>query len=141
MKIETKLEFKEYLNWNFYMTYKKPSRIILTLFWLCIFFSIFLSYSKLDWQPNLWLALLICLFFLGIMPITIYFSAKKLFKTNKIIQEKIIYNFQDEKIAIIGESFSSELTWEKLYKIIELKHFVLLYQSASTMNIIPKFAF
>ena len=37
-----------------------------------------------------------------------------------------------------GETFTSEMDWSKIHKILELKDWVLIYQSNSTANIIKK---
>jgi len=76
-----------------------------------------------------------------ILPISIYWSAKRSFSTNKRLQEKIIYEFTNENIIIKGETFNSELNWSKTYRIMELNNWILIYQSRLTANVIPKKSF
>jgi hypothetical protein len=74
----------------------------------------------------------------ALLPFLIYRSAKKNYSTHGRLQERIIYNFTEERITITGETFSSELSWEKTYKIEELRDWILIYQNNIIANIIPK---
>ncbi|MDR1403770.1 MAG: YcxB family protein [Tannerellaceae bacterium] len=130
MEIETKLEFKDYRKLVFICTYRNLIIIVLTL----VFFIICI------WNFNI-ASLLSFLLYFSILQIIIHFSAKKHYTTNKALQEKIIYEFTDDKILIKGETFYSEFYWEKIYLIEELKDFILIYQSNSTANIISKKSF
>ena len=76
-----------------------------------------------------------------ILPFSIYRNAKKNFESTPRIQEKINYEFTNEQIKISGESFTTELTWEKTYKVLELKNWILIYQNPRVANVIPKEAF
>jgi len=42
---------------------------------------------------------------------------------------------------ITGESFTSQLNWEKTYKVAELNHWILIYQNRQVANVIPKESF
>jgi hypothetical protein len=79
--------------------------------------------------------------FLVILPLIIYMQGKRNFKTNTRLNEEMKYIFTDDKFYITGESFKSEMTWEKAYKIEELKNWILIYQNWQVANIIPKSAF
>jgi hypothetical protein len=41
-------------------------------------------------------------------------------------------------MKLTGETFNTEMKWDKTYKIEELKNWFLIYQSKKTANIIPK---
>ncbi len=61
------------------------------------------------------------------------------FKNPKItVYYKIVYDFTEEKISIAGESFNSEMNWNSLYKIVELKEWIILYHNRQAANFIPK---
>ncbi|MCK3684602.1 YcxB family protein [Maribellus sp. YY47] len=72
------------------------------------------------------------------IPISVYFSAKKNFYTHGRLQEQIVYEITDKEINISGESFKSQMTWEKTYKVQELKDWFLIYQNKLVANVIPK---
>jgi hypothetical protein len=40
-----------------------------------------------------------------------------------------------------GETFKSEMSWTKLYRVQELRNWILIYQSKTAANIIPKESF
>jgi|GEM_PF-2015883 len=67
-----------------------------------------------------------------------YINAGKLYNSNKSLNEEMTYAFNEEGFIIKGESFKSEMKWEKLWKIKEMKDFLLLYQGKMIANIIPK---
>ena len=63
---------------------------------------------------------------------------KKNYKSNGRISETINYEFDKENIQLIGESFNSTLTWEKIYSVTENKYWILIWQSRQVANVIPK---
>jgi hypothetical protein len=60
------------------------------------------------------------------------------FHSNKKIQENISYTFTHEKIRTEGETFDGDFSWNTVYKVKENREWFLIYQSAQTMNMIPK---
>lgn len=89
------------------------------------------NYSLL---PNLVLGL--C--FVVVMPLSIYFTAKKSYATTERLQEEIEYTFTNETMTLTGESFKTEMSWEKTYKIEELQNWFLIFHSKKIANLIPK---
>ncbi len=74
-----------------------------------------------------------------VMPyLAVKLKAKRGFDSNKLMQEKIVYEFTEDKIFITGTSFKSEMEWSKIYQVKEVKDWFLLYQSKHLMNLIPK---
>lgn len=67
-----------------------------------------------------------------------YFRLKNAFYSNKKIQEEIIYIFDQEKINTRGETFEGDFSWKTIYRVRENKDWFLIYQSKTTMNMIPK---
>ncbi len=143
MTIETKLDFKKYLGLIYILTYRKPMVIILTISgWMALIGSIFyISKFKVpaDILPYSYLA--VGLFIVVIIPVLIYWKTKRNFYSHSMLQEKIVYEFSDQKIKILGESFSSEMDWTKIYMILELKNWILIYHSRVIANVIPKESF
>ena len=124
----------------FALTYRKPTMIFLAIVGLIMFIGsilYFLGFNvPFDSPPYFQIIFGFCL--IAILPYSIYSTSKKNFSTHSRLQEKIIYVFTDEKIKQIGESFNSEMDWSKIYKIIELKGWILIYQNRQTANLIPK---
>ncbi len=143
IEIETRLEFKMYLRLMYTLTYKKPVMIFLSFIGLVILIGAilyFLGFNVPVDEPPYFL-LMYGFFTVVLIPILIYGTARKNFFTHGRLQEKMKYEFRDEKIKVTGETFNSEFDWAKLYKITELKHWVLIYQNKTIANLIPKESF
>ena len=52
--------------------------------------------------------------------------------------ETIEYQFYKEYLVVKGESFSTESTWDKIYKVTQTKNWVFIWQSRQAANIIPR---
>lgn len=48
------------------------------------------------------------------------------------------YHFEDDQLTVKGESFSSQYTWEKVYKVTETKKWIFIWQSRQIANLIKK---
>ena len=143
MKIETRLEFKKYLKLVYRQSFLNGKMIffaILGIAMLVVPLLHFLGFN-IPYDNPPYFQLLFGIFIVFIIPILVYFSAKRNFNSNRRLQEKIAYEFTEETIKITGETFNSEMDWSKIYKIKELKNWILIYQSKLTMNIIYKDAF
>jgi hypothetical protein len=79
--------------------------------------------------------------FTMLLPVFIYINSKKNFATHARLHEQIIYEFNEDKILMTGESFKAEMDWTKLYRIDELSNWILIYQSKTIANVIPKYSF
>jgi hypothetical protein len=142
MKIETRLDFRKYLKLMYLLFYRKPWAIIITIIGLTMLvLSIlyFLGYHMtLDKPP---FALLIIGLITIFIPVSIFKSARKAFSSHGRLQEKMVYEFTLDKIIITGETFKTEMDWTKLYKIQELKDWILIYNNKINANVIPKESF
>jgi hypothetical protein len=69
-------------------------------------------------------------------PLSTYFRAKIGFRSNKRLNEPITTEFSEKGINQRGESFTSNFTWEKLYKVKITNGWLLLYQNRLVANII-----
>lgn len=143
MKIETQLSFKEYLRLMFVLTYKNPILVFLSCIGVIMFIGALFYFMgfKVPFDNPPYFQLIFGFSIVALLPFSIYRSAKKNFTSSGRLQEKIVYEFMDDYIRITGESFNSELTWEKTYKVTELKNWILIYQNRLVANIIPKKSF
>gem|GEM_PF-690254 len=127
----------------FVLTYRKPIMVFVTFAGLTMLFSsifYFIGFKiPMDNPPYYQLATGFGTVIL--VPFSIYRSAKKNFTTYGRLQEKIFYEFTQDQIKISGETFNSEFSWDKTYKILELNNWILIYQNRIAANIIPKESF
>lgn len=135
MTVKTHITFKEFLNFNIKSSLP---RIIIFSFIILIFLVLNLYNTENDTQnilqsASIWFAAV----FVFII-IRSYFRLKNAFFSNKKIQEEIIYTFTDEKVQTKGETFEGDFAWNTVYKIKETKDWLLIYQSKTTMNMVPK---
>ncbi|QEC69155.1 hypothetical protein FRZ67_18225 [Panacibacter ginsenosidivorans] len=56
------------------------------------------------------------------IPLLTYFTSRKNYTTNNRISEPIEYTIENSGLSIKGESFTSTLTWDKLYKVSKTKN-------------------
>jgi hypothetical protein len=66
-----------------------------------------------------------------------FIGAKISYRSNSRIKEIIEYIFGNDYLEVKGESFSSKLTWEKIYKVTKTKHWLLIWQNRQIANVIP----
>lgn len=131
MKIETKIEFKDYLDWNIQLILRKPIVFISpVIILILVFFNIN--------EFNFYLYLIVLAGILIWAPFKIFHKIKKDFYSNPTLQESITYNFSSDKIQIFGETFESEFSWSTINRIIETKNWFTIYQSSNIANLIPK---
>lgn len=135
MTVKTHITFKEFLNFNIKSSLP---RIIIFSFIILIFLVLNLYNTENDTQnilqsASIWFAAV----FVFII-IRSYFRLKNAFFSNKKIQEEIIYTFTEEKVQTKGETFEGDFAWNTVYKIKETKAWLLIYQSKTTMNMVPK---
>ncbi len=123
--------------------YRKGIVIVMTILGLGMFIisSLYFLGFNFPFNSSPYFPLIFGFVIVALLPWSVYNSGKKNFSSHGMLQEKIIYEFTDEKIKITGESFSSELDWAKFYKIVELKQWILFYQNKQIANILPKEAF
>jgi len=138
MKIETRLEFKSYLKLMYTLTYRKPIFIFIIIYLLVVVLLNIFIFSDINFLlgDTYYIPLFIAFYFIVLLPISIYFNSRKIYSTNGLLKEKIIYEFTDEKISHTGETFYTEMDWTKIYKIVEMKQWILIYQSKVHVNII-----
>jgi hypothetical protein len=143
MRIETQVSFKEYLRLMLGLTYKKPFLVFLLCVGIILIIGsiLYLIGFKVPFDSPPYYQLIFAFSIIFLLPFFVYLSAKKTFSSSGRFQERIVYEFLDDYIKITGESFNSELTWEKTYKITELRNWIFIYQNRLVANIIPKKSF
>ncbi|WP_430813853.1 YcxB family protein [Carboxylicivirga sp. RSCT41] len=139
MTIKTHIDFKEYVKLMYILTYRKGAFIftgLLGVFLFTISMLYFTGSLETDTPPAM--AITMSIIFLFLLPFSVYFGAKKNYYSHGRLQEEISYEITEDLIAIKGETFTTEMSWDKTYRVLELKNWLLIYENKMMANIIPK---
>lgn len=136
MNIKSKLTERDFIDVNFILLYSRTSMKIVTAI---IIFFLFGSLLTAFFLPTMPLSqAIVPAVMLSAMPLMTYFTAKKNYASNKRISETIEYVFEKDNLLIKGESFNSQLTWDKINKVTQTKNWILIWQSRQNANPISK---
>jgi len=132
MIIKTKLTKQDFIKLNFTMLYRKPVIIIFTFFIGLLFLLgvAGLLFSNIDTSSQVAISFTMLIF----LPVTTYINSIKNFKASNRITEPFEYSFEDTQLSIKGESFSVQLSWDKIHKVTLLKNWLLVWQSKQLAN-------
>lgn len=139
MIIETQITFARYRKVMHYMNYCRP--VILIIF-LCSILLLALSAVQLSGimpvTDMTYHQIFISVLSLGYIPIRVTRAIRKNYYSNLRLQEKLQFEFSPEKIVTRGESFITEMSWDKLNRIVEITDFFLLYVDHKQAHFVPK---
>lgn len=135
MTVKTHISFKNFLNFNIKNSLPRIIifSLVLLLFFVLNFYNSENGSNEIYKYILIWFPAIVIFIF-----IRSYLSLKNAFYSNLKIQEEIIYTFTDEKVYTKGETFESDFAWNTVYKVKENSNWFLIYQSKTTMNMIPK---
>ena len=139
MKIKTKIAFKEYRKLLFSLTYRKPiMKVILgvafaMVVWILGYYLRFLPVPR----PQIYQYITLILITV-IQPITIYWTIKRNYDSSNHLRERLEIELSQKEIQVQGESFYTEIKWEKIFKIDEEPNWFLIYQNTLSAIIIPR---
>jgi hypothetical protein len=137
MTINSSLTKAQYISASLVIRYRRITTIIYSL--LGIFFAGFAIYSKIEFpEMDTTSEFIIAFIFLILPVITTYFSAVMNFNSNPRLTEPVQYIFSDDNLCIKGESFMTQFTWEKVYKVTQTKNWVFVWQNRLVANPISK---
>jgi len=72
------------------------------------------------------------IFFVILLPLIIYLSVRRMYKTNKMIQDEITYMFTDDEVVMKGSLFETRYKWDAIYMAEEYDNWLLIYTSMQT---------
>ncbi len=136
MQIKTNLTQRDFINVNFVLLWKKRSlRVVFVVMLIATIYSAYwrYSYKKVFPLDSLVWPVILVVFMIGMTLL----GAVLNYRSNARIKETIEYNFGDDFLDVKGESFTSHLTWDKIYKVTKTKNWLLVWQSRQTANVIP----
>jgi hypothetical protein len=145
IEVKAKLNFEEYLRLNFSLLLRSK------MVWLSIFLVTMLIVMLLEkriidgqWADSklklvLLLSLTVILFL--VLPTLTYLRTKSYFAKNPSLSELTTFYFETERIEIVTLESHTTLTWRRIYKIREFKHYLLIYQNRHIAYVVPKKSF
>lgn len=135
MTTQTKLSEKDFVNAAFiFLSKRRFFRIItgmmifITAINIVLLFTGSKSNSSNFYFVPIFLALFFCL---------IYYDASKNYRKTPRIQENIRYDFNEDALRITGESFRSELSWDKVYRISHERKWLFIWHNQQNAHVIP----
>lgn len=137
MTIKSKLTQKEFIAANLAFRYAKIRTWIATGFALLILIAaiiVTILYPEAS-TPSFFI---IPVLMLGLSPAIIYFQSRLAYKSNTRLQEVIEYDFGQDNLHIKGDSFTTTMTWEKIYKVKQTKTWLFIYSNRFVANPISK---
>lgn len=134
VRIEVQISKKEFIMLSFRLAYSKPFMIYITSFGVLNLAALMHDFQ--GFNSSVFFVLVVLL-----MPGMIYFQANKNYNTQKIVKEKIRYEFNKYNIIQNGETFNSTIKWSGLQKASETANWYLLYTNPLTAFFIPKESF
>ena len=137
MTIKSKLTKTDFINVHYVITYRSTPMKILMVIFLIYFLSSFLSILLMS-PTSSSSGMFIAVAFLTIISLQTYFRAKNNFGPNNRICEQLEYNIENDNLLIKGESFNSQLTWEKFHRVTKTKNWLLIWQNSRMANPIPR---
>ncbi|MCE1198949.1 MAG: YcxB family protein [Marinilabiliales bacterium] len=140
IRLETRLEFKPYLGLMYRMTYRNRAVLFLSVFGTLMFLGslIYMLFVPMPLKEMPLSQLIFGVIILGVMPLSVYRTAKKNYASHAKLREKIVYELSEERFRQIGETFQAEMDWSTVYKVQELKDWILIYQNRQIANLLPK---
>jgi len=80
-------------------------------------------------------------YLLFLSEITAKMQTPNLIKTKNPFSEKVNVKMDKSSFRISGDSFNTQLAWDKILEIVETRDFFLLKATEGTANVLPKRAF
>ncbi len=109
---------------------------LVMLLWILGYYLHFLPVPKPAYYQYMTLVLIIL-----VQPLVIYRTIKRNYESNNLLKETLEIEFTKKEIILKGESFYTELTWGKIYKVVELKGWFMIYQNSLSAILISRGSF
>lgn len=142
MEATHQINSKDYVKLMFSLAYRKPVFIFLFLSGFFLVFKLIDSiatgkFMYLELSTRYFIVMMIIYIFI-ISPLMLFIRFRNAFKTNKGIGEKITTTITCESIKHSAESYISEIEWNVIHKIRELKSWFLFYHNNISFGFLPK---
>lgn len=136
VKIESEITRDEYIRLLFLITYRKLPVIIISLLGLVMtlvpilyFLNI---YTAIDAPP--YIPLVSGVLITVVFPLSIYLIARRNFRIDELLRQRIRYTFTPDKIFLKGTTFDVNIGWDKIHKVRKLNEWLLLYRDKARVE-------
>jgi hypothetical protein len=136
MNVKTKIAEKDFILVNYQLLWMKPIiKVLIAFSSFLIAYEVYYTIQYPDfYDRNMILYIGLIVFWI----VMIWWVARRNYRTNKRIQENLTYTIEADKLMIAGESFKVELSWDKVFRVIKTKKWVLVFQSRQSANLISR---
>jgi hypothetical protein len=142
MSLRVKISFEEYLRLLYILMYSQPLLIFIVLVdlvllgWIIGYYQKLLPVSEPSYFQFITVAIITIL-----QPLGIFYVIWRNYHSSSHLREPLEIQFTPTIIKVWGDSFYTELKWEKIFKVEELNNWFLIYQNNLSAVIIPKKVF
>jgi len=135
--VKTKMTQQDFISASIALKYSRISTKIIT--GMAVLILGYVTYLSVAYPDMIYFPEFILPVAFIIIPfILTYFSARINYNTSKRLSENIEYIFSDDYFSIKGESFNSQSSWDKVYKVSQTKNWILVWHNRFIANLIPK---
>lgn len=140
LKIETQLNLKDNLKAIYWLTYTKPSFILLNGMGVIMLLSLInnLVTGNIDISNTQFMLSLLYILFMVLMPFIIYYKVKENYKLSAALRKVIVYTFTNDNIEMLSDNLHVVIPWGEVYKVVESNGFFYIYRNKNTANLLPK---
>lgn len=140
--LDVDLDENDAYKFNLRQTYKGSgvrSAIIIALISLGYFISVLGRIIREGYRPSIQTYLfLIIIVGLIYLPVYIRRSIHRAVKAGKLSHQTLHCRFTDREVQVRTEASHIELSWDKVFGVLEDRHYFAIYTSKSQMLLIPK---
>jgi len=138
IQFKSQIEYEEYRNLIFGLSFKRPIFLIMFGLILLNIINMFTNKNISYIDQNLIFPIILGLSVVVFAPLIIYYQTRQVYKSSKLFHENINYSIDNNSVKMNGVTFESELKWTHFYKIKETKNFFMLYQGKTIANLLDK---
>lgn len=138
VKFTISLSEKDWINYNFHFYFR---RMWLRLF--ILFVSVSLIINALDSLTDansgnslLFFAVIFIAFYYMLNMVILYYRASKMYKISRHKMSEIHFEIDHTKMAYSNKFLQVTVSWEGVYRILETKKYLLIFQNPQSANII-----
>jgi NADH:ubiquinone oxidoreductase subunit 6 (subunit J) len=140
IKLNGKIEYKDYRNLILGLTFKKPIFVLpysLVLFFILSTIDNGNTMNTENQLGSYYMIIFFTVIFI-LSPVLIIVHTKKQYNTNKIIREEFNYHLTNDYLHIKGETVDSIQKWTHFYRVKETSNFFIFYQDKTIATLLYK---
>ena len=139
MKVTTHIRLKEYVKLLIGRAYHKPLLRLVVGVGVAMAFWIIGYHMGLSFLPKpQYFQYTTLVLIMVVQPVGLVITTRKTYKTSGHLQEQVEMEFTPEQIRLRGASYSMELTWANVHKVVELPNWFMIHHNSLTAILLPK---